>query len=204
MSDAVRDAYGRRAAEYAELLGSMAATHPMDRTLVSSWAEPLDGPVLDAGCGPGQWTRFLRDRGADAHGLDQVPEFIEHARRTHPGPPFELGSLDALPDADGSLAGILAWYSLIHHDPGAIDRPLSEFARALRPGGGILLGFVLGETTEPFDHAVVRAYRWTFDALGERLIAAGFEVVETHSRTAPDQRPHGAISAIRAGTAHRS
>ncbi|MWC00333.1 class I SAM-dependent methyltransferase [Agromyces seonyuensis] len=197
MTTAVRDAYARRSDEYTELIGSIDAVHELDRVLVASWAAQLDGTVLDAGCGPGHWTRFLVDQGADARGLDQVPEFLAHARARHPGIRYELGDLDALPGADGALAGILSWYSLIHHEPGEIGRPLSEFARVLRPGGGLLIGCFVGPTTEPFDHAVVRAHRWNLDELAAELASAGFDVLETHTRTNREHRPHGAILARR-------
>ncbi len=47
-------------------------------------------------------------------------------------------------DASDSIGGVLAWYSLIHHEPSTIQRALGEFARVLRPGGGLLLGFFVG------------------------------------------------------------
>ena len=43
-SSGVGSAYARRAAEYAERLGTMAAVHPADEHLVTAWAEGLDGP----------------------------------------------------------------------------------------------------------------------------------------------------------------
>ena len=48
-------------------------------------------------------------------------------------------------EPDGSLGGILAWLSTIHHEPSRIGIPLAEFARTLRPGGGLLLGYFDGE-----------------------------------------------------------
>jgi SAM-dependent methyltransferase len=195
----VRDAYGRRAAEYTEQLGTMASVHPADVHLVTTWAAGLGGPVLDAGCGPGHWTSHLADRGVDVLGLDQVPAFVEHARRTYPSVRYDRGSIDELPYEDERFAGVLAWYSLVHHDPAGIGQPLSEAARVLRPGGGLLVGFFTGDRVEPFDHAVTTAYRWPPDALADEVRAAGFTVVELHTRTAgtPRPRPHGALLAIR-------
>ena len=199
MNDLVRDAYMERALEYAEALGSMAAVHPGDRHLVSTWARGVTGPVIDAGCGPGHWTHFLAESGADVQGIDLVPKFIEHAQHRFPGVPFRVGSLHALDVADHSLGGLLAWYSLIHHRPDAVQVLLAEFARVLRPGGGLLLGFFEGPTVEAFEHAVVTAYRWPVGELSNDLRTAGFEVIETHTRTGSEHRPHGAIVARRIG-----
>jgi SAM-dependent methyltransferase len=193
----VEASYSHRAAEYTENFGSMTGVHPSDVHLVSAWAEQIDGPLLDAGCGPGHWTGYLAERGSDARGVDQVSSFIDHARKTYPQVPFEVGSIDALPEASGSIGGVLAWYSLTHHEPGTVHRPLAEFARVLRPGGGLLLGFFIGPAAEAFDHAIVTAYRWSAEALSEELRRAGFEVIETHTRTGfrSKPRPHGAILA---------
>lgn len=193
----VATAYALRAAEYAEQLGSMSAVHPADEHLVTSWAAQVDGPVLDAGCGPGHWTAHLAERGADVRGLDQVPAFVEHARSAHPGVPFDVGSLDALPHDAGAFGGVLAWYSLVHHDLSTIRRPLDEIARVLDPGGHLLIGFFVGDEVEPFDHAVVTAWRWSVGALTEQLRASGFSTLETHTRVAAPEgpRPHGAVLA---------
>ncbi|MET4052419.1 SAM-dependent methyltransferase [Frigoribacterium sp. PvP054] len=197
MGSDARVRYAERADEYARHLGSMSSVHPADEHLVTSWARAVGGPVLDAGCGPGHWSGHLAARGVDVRGVDQVPEFVEHARRAHPAVPFDLGDVDALPYGPGEFSGVLAWYSLIHHDPGGIRRPLDEFARVLRPGGGLLVGFFAGSTVEPFDHAITTAWRWSPDLLADALRASGFDVLETHTRTGPPSgpRPHGALVA---------
>lgn len=195
--DDVQASYSEWAAEYVRLLDSMEAVHPSDLQLVTQWARPMDGIVLDAGCGPGQWTNHLASLGCDARGIDLTPAFIEHARTTYPDRHFEVGRIEKLDIRTGSVAGVLVWYSLIHHEPDAIQRPLQECARVLQPGGSLLIGFFEGPDVEPFDHTVVTAYRWPVEALCERLRAAGFEIVETHTRTGPGYRPHGAILAVR-------
>ncbi|MGN0101999.1 MAG: class I SAM-dependent methyltransferase [Dietzia sp.] len=191
----VRAAYTRRAQEYIDLFGSIGSVHPADLELVTRWAGRLEGPLVDAGCGPGHWTGHLTGRGVDVRGVDRVEEFVDHARRAHPGCRFDVGDFDALPWSPGEVAGILAWYSLIHHDPPALRRALAEMARALRPDGELLLGFFHGPHVERFDHAVTPAYRWPVEALTEELRMADFDVIETYTRTGPSARPHGAIIA---------
>ena len=178
----------------------MSAVHPLDRQLVSTWAREIEGRVIDAGCGPGQWTNFLTELGLPARGVDLVPEFIERARREYPGVPFEVGDLDNLDCETGTVGGILSWYSLIHHEPGTIRTPLMEFRRALSPKGTLLIGFLEGAVVEQFDHAVTPAYRWPVGALSEELLAVGFDVVESHVRKTTGQRPQAAIIARRTDT----
>ncbi|WP_144712042.1 class I SAM-dependent methyltransferase [Curtobacterium pusillum] len=198
MPSDVEGSYSRRAAEYTAALGSIATVHPSDLALVTSRASSVVGPLLDAGCGPGHWTAHLASQCADARGVDRVPAFIEHARAEHPTVPFTVGDIDALADPDEGYGGVLAWYSLIHHEPDAVRRALDEFARVLRPGGQLLVGFFLGAAVDPFDHAVVTAYRWPAEALAGELDATGFAIVETHTRigAAARPRPHGAITAV--------
>jgi SAM-dependent methyltransferase len=198
--DIVRTAYSARSREYIDLFGSMTSTHPSDRALVGSWAHTLSGPVLDAGCGPGQWTDFLTGCGPAAAGIDLVPEFVHRARAQYPHLSFAHGSFETLDAADESLGGVLAWYSLIHHRPRDVRIPLAEFARVIRPGGGLLVGFFEGPAVEPFDHAATTAYRWPTADFERELVVAGFEVIETHTRTSGEQRPHGAIVARRRAT----
>jgi SAM-dependent methyltransferase len=127
--------------------------------------------------------------------VDLVPDFLDHARRAHPEVSFTVGDIGALPEPAGTVAGVLAWYSLIHHEPGALRDALGEFARVLRPGGELLIGFFEGPALEQFVHAVTTAFRWPVGALSDELRVAHFDIIETQTRTGPGHRPHGAIVA---------
>jgi SAM-dependent methyltransferase len=195
--DDVREAYGQRAEEYASLLGSMDATHELDRQLVSRWAGGVSGRIIDAGCGPGQWTDFLRSQGCDVEGIDLVPTFVELAKSRFPGVPFRVAALDRLGVPDCSVAGILAWYSIIHTAPQDVSGILGEFARCIVGGGSLLLGMFEGARIEPFPHAVTTAYFWSIEEISQSLLVAGFRVEATESRVDPGKRPHVAILARR-------
>lgn len=202
MTEAIGAAYDARAAEYVALIGDIAQTDARDRALIAAWRDETQGRLLDAGCGPGLWTRFLHDDDRDVLGIDVSEAFIAHARETHPDLEFPHGSFAALGLPDASLGGVLAWYSLIHTDPEQLPATLAEFARVTAPGGSILIGFFDGNPRETFDHAVTTAYFWTPDALAPLLTDAGFRVVATErrERTADESstRPHASLTAIRA------
>ena len=123
MRSEVRNAYSRRSAEYSEHLGSMEAVHPSDRQLVTTWADQITGPAIDAGCGPGYWTGYLARLGFAFRVIDLVPEFIAHARASYSGIAFDVGAVDELPVQTGTVGGVLAWYSLIRCEPDEIRIP---------------------------------------------------------------------------------
>ncbi|RJK94860.1 class I SAM-dependent methyltransferase [Vallicoccus soli] len=194
--ETVVGAYARVAELYASLLGSVEQVHRDDLALVERHLGHLRGPVLDVGCGPGHWTEHLRSLGVDASGVDPVPPFVEHARATHPLGRYDVGALPDPGPRDGSQAGVLAWYSLIHVEPAGLEPALAALRRLLRPGGTLVLGFFDGERVEPFEHRVVRAHRWPVDEVSRRLAAAGLVEVERARRPAEEgHRPHAAVVA---------
>ncbi|MBB2923245.1 class I SAM-dependent methyltransferase [Cellulomonas cellasea] len=192
----VQQAYGLLAERYIEALGSLEHVHPDDLAFIERHLRPVSGPVLDLGCGPGHLTGFLRTLHPDVTGVDLVPEFVAYARRAHPAARFELGSMLELDRAPGSVAGALAWYSLIHVRPEQVDAALTAVRRVLAPGAPLVVGFFDGAGPEPFAHKVVTAYRWPADELSRRLALAGFvERERTHRDPEGQARSHGAIAA---------
>jgi len=189
-------AYSGRALEYTDRLGSLDQRHESDRRTIAQWSSKLgNGPALDAGCGPGHWTAYLRSLGVKTSGIDLVPEFIENARARYPEVPFTVGSMSQLGLHDDSLRGILAWYSLIHTPSHELLAILEGFHRALAPDGQLLVGFFEGPSAEPFDHAIATAYYWSVDAMSSVLTQAGFDNFEIERRADAGRRPHAAISA---------
>jgi len=156
------------------------------------------GPVADVGCGPGHVTAHLRDSGLDAFGIDLSPAMIEAARREHPGLRFDVGSMTALPLADASVAGLIAFWSLVHVPDHALPGVLGQFRRALRPGGPLLLGFHTGDssrlkTAGYGGHAMkVYVYRRQPAGVAAALRDAGF-AVEAQLLLGPDGSLPGAV-----------
>ena len=195
----VKRAYGVMARQYIELFGSSDQVHADDLALIGRHLSIRPGTVLDLGCGPGHLTAHLRSLDVEATGIDLVPEFIHHARAVHTHGRYQLGSMEQLPVRDASVAGILAWYSLIHVPPSDLDGVFAELRRAISPGGTLVAGFFAGDEVAPFEHKVATAYYWPIDELSARLRRAGFREIERERRPgtdAPGRRPHAALAAI--------
>jgi SAM-dependent methyltransferase len=146
---AVRESYDTVAAAYAERVPRPESMDPLSSAVLVTFAERVrggaGGPVADLGCGPGLITGYLAGMGLDAFGIDVSPEMISLARAAHPGLRFETGSMTGLDLADGSLGGILAWFSTHHTPPDLLPLVYAEFARTLAPGGRLLLGTHTGD-----------------------------------------------------------
>ena len=182
-----RTSYDTVAVSYADLLRDALANEPFQRGIFALFAELIraegNGPVADVGCGPGRITAHLRGIGLDAFGVDLSPGMIDVARRDHPGVRFEVGSMTDLDLADGSLVGLLAWFSLIHVPDDVVPAVLAEFRRVVRPGGPVLLGFHAGDgsglKTEGYGGHPMNVYvhRRRPAQVAAWLDAAGFTVV---------------------------
>ncbi|MFF9040281.1 class I SAM-dependent methyltransferase [Streptomyces sp. NPDC014892] len=178
---ATREAYDAAAATYAQLFHDSLRERPLERALLSAFAEMVrvtgEGRVADLGCGPGHVTAHLAELGLAAFGIDASPAMIELARRAHPGLRFDVGSMAASDIPDGELDGVLARWSVIHTPPRELPAVLAEFHRILAPGGHLLIGFSATEgpahPTQVFDHAVAPAYRWSPDHLAALLRETG-------------------------------
>lgn len=145
----VRRVYDAMAQDYAAALPDLRAEAPLDLAMIDAFVD-LVGPsarVLDAGCGTGRISRRLADAGLDVTGVDLSPGMLAMARRDHPDLAVSAGSLSELPFAAGRFAGVLLWYSTIHTDPSDQPRIYAEVARALRPGGVVLVAFQTGVGT---------------------------------------------------------
>lgn len=151
----IRGVYDTVAVDYAELVRVDQMEGTVDLALLEDFAGRVRGrgPVLDAGCGPGRVTRHLADRGVDAFGVDLSPAMIRVARDLHPDLRFSVGSIDALDTESESVAGVLAWYSIIHTPPEELSGVLAEFLRVLQPGGWLLTGHQSGAGTRHLSRA---------------------------------------------------
>ncbi len=146
--EALRAAYDAVARPYAERFARELDDKPLDRALLCWFGEMVRGagPVADLGCGPGHVTRWLRERGADAFGVDASAEMVAVARELHrdADAPFRRGDFLALDVPDASLAGAIAFHAYVHLPPAELPRAFRELARVLRPRAPALVAFHVG------------------------------------------------------------
>jgi SAM-dependent methyltransferase len=180
-----RASYDAVAVSYAEWLRNELAAKPLDRAILAAFAELVraaaQGPVADIGCGAGRVTAHLSELGLPTFGIDLSPQMVAVARQAYPGLRFEVGSMLALDLPDGSLGGLLAWYSAIHVPDDRLPEAFAEFHRVLVPGGYALLAFQVGNEPRHVTQALGRPvsvdlHQRQPDTVAELLARAGLAV----------------------------
>jgi SAM-dependent methyltransferase len=151
----VAGSYDAAAEAYAEHLCDELDRKPLDRHLLNRFAEevapkgapPLVAPkgalplVADLGCGPGHVAAYLAERGVRVVGIDLSPRMIAVASGRWPALDFRTGDMRRLDLADGSLAGAIAFYAIVHFEPGELEPVFREMRRVLARGGLALVAF---------------------------------------------------------------
>jgi SAM-dependent methyltransferase len=160
-------------------------------TAIIMEALPHAGPILEAGCGLGQYVLLLREHGWRVAGADWAIEALAACRRVAPAPLAAM-KLDALAVQDGALAGYVS-LGVVEHDPNGPDAILAAAHRALAPGGVLVVsvpyvngvrrlaapwlrrrGRALARRGEPFYQ-----YLFTRSELAQTLVRHGFRPTST-------------------------
>jgi SAM-dependent methyltransferase len=100
---------------------------------------------------------------------------------------FSRGTFLEPPLAAGKLAGIIAFYSIIHFDEKQISHAFQEMYLALKPGGHLLLGVHVGAEIVHADElwgvpVEFDASFFDLDELGDKLKSFGFKICESVQR----------------------
>lgn len=197
-----RSSYDIDATGYADQVRGLLDERPYLRASLTLFAELVrgagGGPVADVGCGTGYATGYLHEAGVDVFGVDLSPEMVAIAARDHPGLRFEIGTMTDLDLRDDSVAGIVAFWSVIHVPDEALPGVFDEFRRVLRPQGLLLVGFHVGDETRHSSEGytgrpinVETHYRPPSKMIGW-LREAGF-TIEAELLLRPDDETPGAL-----------
>jgi SAM-dependent methyltransferase len=148
-------------------------------------------PVLDLGCGRGEFLGLLREAGLDARGVDLDADMVAFAR----GEDLDVeqtGAVEYLESIeDASLGGIFAAQVVEHLPPPVLVRLMELAAVKLRPGG-----LLVAETINPLSPLALRNYfadlthaqplvPETLELLARQ---SGFDSVEVRFANEPEQK----------------
>src|SRR4051794_834587 len=170
----------------ARMRGSTGDVRERQRPYVDDFRDAA--PVLDVGCGRGEFLSLLRNAGIEAKGVDADADMVAYAR----GEGLEVEQVDALAyleaQPEASLGGIFMAQVVEHLPPPALFRLLELSARALRPGG-----VLVAETINPLSPLALRSYFADLthaqplvpETLTLLAKQAGFRDVETRYLNAP-------------------
>jgi O-antigen chain-terminating methyltransferase len=121
-------------------------------------------PVIDLGCGRGDWLALLRDLGINAFGVDESAESVS-ACKAIALDARQIDAIDALrAQPAGSIAAVTAFHIVEHMPFAAVATLMVEAHRALRPGGVMVIetpnceNVVVGANTFWLDPTHIRPY----------------------------------------------
>jgi ubiquinone/menaquinone biosynthesis C-methylase UbiE len=185
----IESLYDALAREYAETFTGEHEKKSKDREMLQKFSQAIGNrrPVWDLGCGPGQTSKYLKDLGVEISGLDLSDKLLEQARTIHPEIPFIKGNILELEFEDDSIAGAVAFYSMVHFTEDQVGIAFSEVFRVLQPGGIFLLTYHIGEGTIHLNEFLGRKIDidfmfFTTDFIFRHLKDTGFENIEITER----------------------
>lgn len=180
-----------------------------DRELVRKRSEPYlqwvrdagagvpDAPVLDVGCGRGEWLELLRESGLHARGIDLNRVFVDACRSMGLAVTEQdaIQGMRALPP--GSIGAVTSMHLVEHLSFETMIALIDEARRVLSPGGLLVL-----ETPNP-ENLTVASHTFYYDPTHRNPLppvvlrwiveSRGFEEVRierlTHARDIPVPDP---------------
>jgi SAM-dependent methyltransferase len=193
--DQVRTSYDRVADKYEARFLDELSSKPRDRELLDAFAVSVGDPVVDVGCGPGQIGAYVRQRGRTVVGADISPAMAKRSTRRLDA--AIAADMRLLPLATDAVAGLLAFYSLIHVRRLELGLVLGEFSRVLRTGGRVLFSAHEGQGEVEIEEFLGEPVPFTatffeLDELVEATRAAGFEIAVAERRA-----PYSTESTVR-------
>ena len=183
--DKIENLYDTLAKEYAETFSGEHEKKPKDQEILHRFSIEIGDrrPVWDFGCGPGQTTEYLKNLGIEISGLDLSEKILEQAKTIHPEIHFREGNILELEFKNDSIAGVVAFYAIVHFTEEQVEIACSEVFRVLQPGGIFLFTYHIGEETIHVEEFFGKKINTDFmffstDFIHSSLKKSGFEKIE--------------------------
>ena len=177
------------AKEYVETFSGEHEKKPKDQEIFHRFLHEIGNrrPVWDFGCGPGQTTKYLNDLGIEVSGLDLSEKMIEQARTIYPDIHFCKGNILRLEFENDSIAGVVAFYAIIHFTEEQVGLAFNEISRVLKPEGIFLFTYHIGKETMHVDEFLGKKVEmdtifFNTDFIFSCLKNSGFEDIEIIER----------------------
>jgi ubiquinone/menaquinone biosynthesis C-methylase UbiE len=181
--------YDSVAKEYADTFFGEHEKKPKDQEILRRFSQAIGGkrPVWDLGCGPGQTANYLKNLGVQISGLELSEKMLEQARTMYPEIPFRRGNILDLEFENDAIAGVVAFYAIVHFTQEQVGMAFHEVFRVLQPGGIFLLTYHIGEKTIHLDEFLGKRIDidfmfFTTDFITRCLQDVGFVKIEVIER----------------------
>ena len=147
---------------------------------VIDWLDPRAGEsILDLGCGSGQLTAEIAEKGATVVGIDSAPSMVAQSRINYPALRFQLADATALP-FDAEFDAVFS--NAVLHWVRPPEAAAQHIAKALKPGGRFVCEFGgKGNVASVLKAAAGHTPDWFYPSIAEYsqiLESAGLEVRE--------------------------
>lgn len=176
------ETYESVAGEYRERNADRSDIEGLLEDFMGTVEDATDGSsarLADVGCGPGWEAETFASRGYDAIGIDLTDAFLAVAREQASDASFARMDMRRLGLATDAFDGLWACASVLHLPRADVPGTLSEFRRALTPGGVVCLSVKRGHGTETGTVYATDERRFTLyepDELETLLSDAGFGI----------------------------
>lgn len=122
---------------YFNLLANADRIYFNDYILFVEYFLPKGKYILDAGCGTGQSSMLLKEKGYRVKGLDGAERFIKQAKKKFPDIDFIQNDLTNIEESDNTFDAVGTYNTLEHVNN--LKKVLEEMLRVVKPGGLIII-----------------------------------------------------------------
>jgi len=144
--------------------------------------EVRNAKMLDAGCGPGNITKYLLTQRPDFNitGTDIAPNMIDLARKNNPGAEFTVLDTRQISNFTAQFDGIICGFCLPYLEENDVRKFISDAFRLLTENGVFYLSFVEGDSSnsgfrESSSGDLVYFHYYTLENIRLKLESTGFK-----------------------------